>query len=143
LPTQVTVVDGSDYTFRWYSKKGGMFYLTEVESAITDLQRDNLVHVFKDFKGVKPGANPLAKGKIGAKDMKCISQTLKAAQDALANGECGCVACEEDRPGAHFVQCQVCEAHYHVECATPSVGADPETWWCGSCADKHGHVDIM
>ena len=64
-------------------------------------------------------------------------KSLKRSMHRKANvseGNAGTLVCNECGKGGMLIACDTCEAHYHLDCATPPLQSIPDgTWVCGNC----------
>lgn len=77
----------------------------------------------------------LVKFKRG-KSWKSLKRSMRRkanmSDGVVANG--GTLVCNECSMGGMLIACDICEAHYHLDCAVPPLESIPDgAWLCASC----------
>lgn len=138
----LSVVDESkgEYQMAWYTnKRGARTVKVFKQYCVTSINIEPaaLVHVFPALNGKK-----LTEGTLPKVAAKAMAAVVLAGRDAKDNGQCSCVACEEERDTYGFVSCELCGFMFHLECAHPAVEDGQEgDWWCQGCRESESSVE--
>ena len=132
-----------EYEMAWYTNKRGegprqrtVKKFKEKGKGPIKIGPENLVHVIPALNGKR-----VTEGTLPAAAVRAMAAVVRAGKDAVANGQCSCAACEEERDSAGYVTCDRCAFVFHVECANPEAEVGQDDWWCQRCLEIDSSAD--
>lgn len=92
---------------------------------LLELDVNSLVHYWE--------SGLLKSGKLPHPVLKAASAVLRMGNDAVSNGELGCMLCNDDGCD-DLLRCEGCISHVHEGCAQSQQELSANgLWWCPAC----------